>query len=258
MMITVNLLPGAAAGGRGTRRRFALPAWGERLRSIVTDRYLAVAVVGVLASASVVGVLHAGQQQEGAALTAREEVAVADSARYATLIKARRLATAERDSVSRQIAIIAAIDSNRYVWAHVLDEMSRALPPYTWLTSVQQTSAPPAPPTTAAERAAVAAAKDGAKGASDAAPAADSGGASPRGVTFRVVGQTVDIQALTQFLRDLEGSPFLGRVQLARSEIVLVDGREVTEFTLDGSYQTPPRTVVRTETIVVPVAAPTR
>lgn len=257
MMITVNLLPGAAGSGGGARRRFALPAWSVRLPGILTDRYLAIGVAGVLASAAAVGVLHVGQQRDAEALAVREQAAVADSARYATAIAARRRATAERDSVNRQIAIIAAIDSNRYVWAHVLDEMSRALPPYTWLTSVQQTSAPPAPPTTAAERAALAAAAESADGAKGE-PTPDSAAAEPRSVAFRIVGQTVDIQALTLFLRDLEASPFLRNVQLARSEAALVDGREVTEFTLDGSYQTPPRAVVRTETTVVPVSAPVR
>ena len=45
-----------------------------------------------------------------------------------------------------QIEIIQAIDNNRYVWPHVLDEVSRSLPSYTWLTSMQQTSAAPVPP----------------------------------------------------------------------------------------------------------------
>ena len=259
MMIRVNLLPGAAPSGQGARRRLALPAWSGKLRGVLTDRYLAVGVVGVVAAAAAVGTMHVGQAREAESLAAREAVAVADSARHASLIAARRSARAERDSVNRQIAIIAAIDSNRYVWAHVLDEMSRHLPPYTWLTNVQQTSAPPAPPAVAVADGGGSAATAGGEGAGSAGAvvgdSASAGGAGRRLVTFRVVGQTVDIQALTRFLRDLEASPFLERVQLARSEAVLVDGREVTEFTLDGAYETPARGAVRTETIVVPVVA---
>ena len=68
---------------------------------------------------------------------------------------------------------------------------------------------------------------------------------------FRIVGQTVDIQALTTFMRDLEASPFVQRVQLAKSEAVLVDGRDVTEFTLDGEFERPPAALVRTRALTV-------
>jgi Tfp pilus assembly protein PilN len=133
----------------------------------------------------------------------------------------------------------------------VLDEVSRSLPPYTWLTSVQQTSAPPAPP--AAPKPDSTAARPAAGAAPVASAAPDTASASPGQMTFRVVGQTVDIQALTLFMRDLEASPFLDRIQLVRSEAVLADGKEVTEFTLDGAYRTAPLAVLRTQTLAIPV-----
>ena len=74
---------------------------------------------------------------------------------------------------------------------------------------------------------------------------------------FRVVGQTVDLQALTLFMRDLEASPFVRNVQLAHSEPaqsqVQGSSRELTEFTLDAEYERPTRDVLRTVTISVPV-----
>jgi hypothetical protein len=65
-------------------------------------------------------------------------------------------------------------------------------------------------------------------------------------MTFRIVGNTVDIQALTRFMKLLETSPFVQNVQLARSELVLLDGQEVTEFQLDAEYQRPDSTMVTT------------
>ena len=53
------------------------------------------------------------------------------------------IAEAQRDSVARQIVIIRSLDGSRYIWPHVLDEVNKALTPYTWLKSLQQTSAVP-------------------------------------------------------------------------------------------------------------------
>ena len=49
----------------------------------------------------------------------------------------------DRDSLYQQVAIIKSIDDSRYLWPHLLEEISNALPQYTWLTIVTQTSAPP-------------------------------------------------------------------------------------------------------------------
>jgi Tfp pilus assembly protein PilN len=251
MIIEVNLLPGRPKRGGGAP---TLGPLADRLRLMVRDRYLAAAVLTLAASASGVGAMHVLQSRESTELTARESVAAADSARFAGVIKSRREAVAERDSVERQLAIIAAIDSNRYVWAHVLDEVSQSLPQYTWLTDVKQTSAPPTPAAARADSAAdgdkAAKAKKG-KGGKGKDAAADSAGRG--GVRFRLVGQTVDIQALTTFMRDLEASPFVHRVQLAKSEAVTVDNRDVTEFTLDGEYEPPARAAIRTRVTTVPL-----
>jgi Tfp pilus assembly protein PilN len=69
-------------------------------------------------------------------------------------------------------------------------------------------------------------------------------------VTFRILGQTVDIQALTRFMKALEASPFIQNVQLTRSELVLSEGKEVTQFLLEAESQTPPPFVVKTVPLV--------
>ena len=249
-MIEINLLdPDGEGAGGGIAE--SLAAFGARTRTLVGDPYLTGAVVAALLAVGGGGLLYTSQARADVALAAREQRATADSTRYAALLAARRAAGAERDSVQRQLGVITAIDSARYAWAHVLDEVSRALPPYTWLTAVQQTSAPPLP---AAPR------KDAKSAATATAdkPAGDKSGRPDsvvsRTLAFRIVGQTVDIQALTAFMRDLEASPFVQHVQLARSEAAQVDGKDVTEFTLDAELQTPPRDLLRTERLAVPVA----
>jgi Tfp pilus assembly protein PilN len=262
-MIQINLLPGhegGAAAARGVGA--ALAAARQRVLAVAADKYLWGGLGAAAAAAAAVALLHTAQAARAAEAEAREGAAVADSTRYAAMLAARRSAVAERDSVRRQLAVIAEIDSTRYAWAHVMDEVSRALPPYTWLTAVQQTSAPPTPDGLA-DSAAVGAATRGAAGAaaklaadSAARAAEDEAPAERPLLTFRVVGQTVDIQALTAFMRELEASPFVQRVQLARSDAVQADGKEVTEFTLDAQFERPARSLVRTERLTVAVAPP--
>ena len=70
---------------------------------------------------------------------------------------------------------------------------------------------------------------------------------------FRVVGQTVDIQALTLYMRQLESSPFVESVSLLRSEIVINDGKDITEFEITAKFESPAPGVTRTTALVVPV-----
>ena len=143
MIIEVNLLPGRQSSRRGSSP--AAGALADRLKGAFRDRYLTAAVAMLVGTSAAIGALQLLQTRDAADLAERETVAVSDSTRYSSVIKDRKLALAERDSVEKQLAIIAAIDSNRYVWAHVLDEVSQTLPAYTWLTSVEQTSAAPSP-----------------------------------------------------------------------------------------------------------------
>ena len=55
----------------------------------------------------------------------------------------------------------------------------------------------------------------------------------------------MDIQALTRFYRQLEASPFLEQIQLAKSERANDNGKEVTQFQLDMLYQRPEPGMVR-------------
>lgn len=245
-MIEINLLPGTGKkqrnrGGAGVN--FSGVASG--IASKVKDPLLLSAVGCVLLAALVIGGLFWHQRAQNARVNEVLQKAEQDSINYSGVIREQRKAQSQRDSVVSQVNLIKSFDDKRFVWPHIMDEVSRALPPYTWVTSMvqtntistaQQSSAPP----------------PAAKGAKAGPPAVDSSSV-PR-VQFRLVGNTVDIQALTRFMKVLEASPFIENVQLERSSIILVDGKEVTEFALSAAYQTPDPSSIKT----VPVSLSVR
>jgi Tfp pilus assembly protein PilN len=257
-MIEINLLPGAAKKAKGRGAGLSLGTLAADLRARIKDPYMIAAVVTFVVATAGIGFLHLSQQAREAELTAREEKAVADSMRYATILRERRRAEAKRDSVLRQLEVIQSIDNYRYVWPHILDEISRALPPYTWLKSVATTTppsvasqAPPAAPPGPAP--APTPGTPGAPGAQAAPPPKQDPSPNFEPLRFRLVGNTVDMQALTRFIRLLEASPFIQNVQLARSELAMVDGKEVTEFQVDAQYERPDKSVITTAPVQLSV-----
>lgn len=252
-MIEINLLPGTGKkrsprGGGGAK--FDLGAAFAGFMANVKDKYLAAAFMFLVLGGGSVAAGYTFQLKTEADLTTRLDQAVQDSTHYATVMRDKARAQAKRDTVLRQLNIIKAIDEDRYIWPHILDEVSKALPPYTWLTVVNYSGSPqgiqaaipgvpnqPRPP----------------------APPADStkkglGTTIPRDtVRVRILGRTVDIQALTRFMKQLEASPFLGDVQLQKSELAIDDKKEVTQFTLDVTYTRPDSSVVQRVPLTVSV-----
>lgn len=232
-MIEINLLPGArkktkatgGGGGSSVDVRALFAQLGERFK----DPWLGVAVGGLAVGLLAVGAMWFFQSRTETALLEQEQIAVQDSARFDAVVKATRRAQAQRDSIMRQMAIIAAIDRERFVWPHILDEVSRALPTYTWLRSVVQTNA-----------------------AATASPEAVAAGTAPK-VAVRVIGITVDLQALTIFVKQLEASDFLENVTIVGTQATVAEGKQVTEFTVDLQYQTPPESAVRTVPLTIAV-----
>lgn len=247
-MIEVNLLPGA--GGRSQNRsEFKLSGMVSGAASSVKDKFLIGSVATVSTIVVAIALLFMGQSNRARVLTERESRAVQDSARYKVVLAAKSKAEATRDSLYQQVAIIKSIDDSRYLWPHLLEEISNALPQYTWLTVVTQTSAPPS--SALSDSAGLRANAAGTKGkeptAKEKKAHADSVLAvASRATKFRIVGHTVDIQALTLFMKTLEASPFIQNVQLTKSDLVLVENKEVTEFQLEAESQKPPPFIIRT------------
>jgi Tfp pilus assembly protein PilN len=252
-MIKVNLLPGSAS--KSQRRDFNISGMVSGAVSSVSDKYFVSSVGTVSAVVLTVGFLFMGQSSRERTLVEREQRAMQDSARYKVVLQAKAQAEAKRDSLYHQVAIIKSIDDSRFLWPHLLEEISNALPQYTWLTVVTQTSAPPS---SAFQDTSKRAAPKDTEGKSKEAIAAERKARADsvlaeasRSTKFRLVGHTVDIQALTLFMKTLEASPFIQNVQLTRSDIALVDGKEVTEFHLEAESQKPPAFLVKTVAMTV-------
>ena len=140
-------------------------------------------------------------------LEVQVEEAVRDSARFADLIAQTDRLQARRDSIAEKVSIIQEIDQDRYIWPHLMDEVARALPEFTWLTGLLQVAL--------AEQ-----------------------------LEFQITGRAGNNFALTRFMENLEASPFIRNVTLIRTEQVQVGGgggnvRLVSAFTLEATYEQP-------------------
>lgn len=209
-MIEINLLPGAE------KRKKRTPGVGFPLKLPENvpdfDRMMAFIVAAWIIGPAVGLFMYFGIQGEKADTRVALDQAVADSARYAELIQTQASLRARQDTIAQKLTLIQEIDAGRYVWPHILDEISRALPPYTWLQAIDQVQ----------------------------------GGVAP---TFQVQGRTGSLPALTRFMDALEASPFLRNVQLVSSEQAQVGGDPnniVNNFVLRGAYESPPTEMVET------------
>ena len=189
-MIEINLLPGARKQKRSRSAAFDFGAFFGNVAARIRDPYLLVAAGSVVVSLLAVGGLYLYQNRRASSLTEHATKSTQDSTRYSAVIAQRRTAEEQRDSVVRQINVIRAIDGTRYVWPHLLDEVSRALTPYTRLISLQQTSAVPS---LSPEVEAGLGAGD-AKNKTKLEAKADSDAVAAAQLSFRIVGQTIDIQ----------------------------------------------------------------
>jgi len=242
-MIEINLLPGSRKASRRSVASFDVRGAVAGLSGRFADRWLVGAIAaGVLAVLTIAG-LWFQQSAKATRLAEAEAAAVADSARMSSVLAERIGAEARRDTTLRQLNIIRAIDEDRFLWPHVLEEVSRALPPYTWLTQLAYTGNAVQPPAALPK---------------DTATAPDTSAAARRRkrkrlpteitrdtVRILISGSTVDIQALTRFMKQLEASPFLMGIDLKKSTVVAENNREVTNFELDAIYERPDSSVIR-------------
>src|SRR5579862_2467329 len=252
-MIEINLLPGAkrkksaaASGGSGGGGGPSLPkvdfgAMAKALPGLAKDKFLIGGVAVFVLSLGAALYMFVSQSREKTALVARYEQALKDSVSYSTKIRSRRRAEAIRDTLLREVNLIENIDGDRYIWPHVLDELSRNLAPYTWLTTMNYSGAPQAaanvvapPPLSPSDTSA-----DERKKHPYKAPKRLDTEIPHDNIALRLVGNTVDLQAMTRYMDDLEASPFLTKVTLDDSHSTIDQGKEVTQFQLTIQYRRP-------------------
>jgi len=215
-VIEINLVPGAERRGPSSRKASALkmpslPALGSDSKAP-----LLAAVGGLVLLLAVYSLWNLGATQ--ARLEAQVQQEVTDSTRFASTIELIQSLQARQDTMQLKIGIIAEVDQRRYVWPHLLDEVSEAVPAYTWLTRI------------------------------NALAPADTLETLPG---LAVQGNAGSTQALTRFMKNLEGSPFIRDVTLVTSEQTDMDGRAVHKFSLEARYETPDASAIETLPVIV-------
>lgn len=212
-MIEVNLLPGGRKRQSGRSLSFSLPKLGGGGGGLAQlDRWMLGSLAVIVLALGYCAWLFLGVSADREEVSVALEEAVQDSSRWADLISRTNELTARRDSIAAKVGIIQEIDQNRYTWPHVMDEVARSLPDYTWLTGITQVASEP--------------------------------------LQFRVEGRAGNNFALTVFMEQLEASPFIEGVRLLGSQQA-VEGAEaerqvVTQFQLEALYAQPPMDFLET------------
>jgi Tfp pilus assembly protein PilN len=101
----------------------------------------------------------------------------------------------------------------------VLDEVTKALPAYTWLVTLNSIT-----PTVTV----------------------DSADTTQPALQFQIDGRTVDIQAYTRFLRQLEASPWIIDVTPLQASTVVEKERAVTAFSIRATFTRADSAYIRT------------
>ena len=217
-MIEINLLPGPkkkkSSGG------VKLPFSMDDLKAIlatVKDPILVGSMAALVVGVLLLAFLWVGDSRRLATLQADSSRVEAEQRRFAALIAQKRKAEQLRDSLVAELNVIRGIDGERFVWPHILEEVGRGLPDYTWLVAIQ-------PQGTAA------ASPDG----------------TPGGVRFSVEGRTSDIQAYTRFLRQLSSSPWLTNIVAGPTNATVEKDRPVTSFSLTAEFRHADSAYIRT------------
>ena len=130
-MIEINLLPGKkkkAGGGGGAGFKLSMPDF-RAILSQVKDPWLIGAIAAwVLVGGGGAALFITGRARLASAESRLDAVKV-EKRRYDIVIAQKRQAEKVRDSLVAEIRMIRAIDADRYIWPHVLDQVTKALPP---------------------------------------------------------------------------------------------------------------------------------
>jgi Tfp pilus assembly protein PilN len=204
-MIEINLLPGKKKAAPGAGFKLRLPDFRGLIASVTNPWLLAASAAWVLLLVGG-GALFVTSRARLAVLNSRLQAVQVEKQRFDAVIAQKRQSEKMRDSLLAEITVIRRIDADRYIWPHILDQVTKALPPYSWLNGITS----------------VATVTDTA-----AAPA----------VRFTITGSTVDIQAYTTFLRQLAASPWFTDVVPASSQTVVEQDRPVTAFSVTARYR---------------------
>jgi Tfp pilus assembly protein PilN len=216
VLIEINLAPGRAAPRVRSKRTQALSL--PALPSFAGDAktYLSVGAGVLLLGLMMFGYWRMGRRE--VELNASIQEQLEDSTRYASTIALVNSLQARQDTVTQKIGVIRSVDTRRYVWPHLLDEISLAVPAYTWLTQITST---------------------------------ESTDSLQTGPAFTIQGSSGSTQAMTRFMKNLETSAFVEGVTLITTAQEIVEGRTIQRFSLEARYSEPDPAAVEMVPFVV-------
>ncbi|HQR17725.1 MAG TPA: PilN domain-containing protein [Gemmatimonadales bacterium] len=226
-MIEINLRPGQKRSTGGSPLA-ALRSQLSGLREKMRDPLPLVAAGVVVLALLFLGWSWFSTGQSLRALEPQLEQARQENQRFRNFVAQKRKVELIRDSLVAQITVLQSVDGERYVWPHVMDEVTRALPPYTWLVDLGASSPVAAPPVPGSPGDTVV--------ADTTAPV----------MRIQINGRTVDVQAFTRFLRQLEASPWITDVQPISAQTVVQDERPVTAFSIRAAFRKADSAYIRT------------
>lgn len=204
-MIEIDLLPGGGLPGKDPMPGGSAPR--RRLRVDLRDRWILASGSVIVLCTVVSGALVFSGRGRAAGLASALESAARDSLRVSALVSEARSLESRIDSLADRAAIIRRLDSGRYMWPRLLDELARALPDEAWLVQIAQL------------------------------------GAEEGRTRFRIEGNTVGNVALSRFWDGLEASDFIHDVRLVSTEHLVEPlatpsrSRTAYSFVLEAEYQ---------------------
>jgi Tfp pilus assembly protein PilN len=216
-MIRINLLPGQQKRKAGSKLQ--LTAGLKELATQIKNPLLLGAIGAWAVGLLVVGGLFTIQTRELSNLRTEHARVESEHRRYRNLLQQKRRAERLRDSLVAELEAIREIDSDRYVWPHVMEEVTKALPDYTWLTSLEAIT-----------------------------PRLEEGADSvvKPPVRFTVEGRTSDLSAYTRFVSQLTSSPWIQNAEFGAVQSVIEQDRPVNSFTVTATYRIADSAFIRT------------
>lgn len=180
-MIRINLLP---QDERTTTRSIKLPS------------FAGMAPLAILPAVLVVVCVHAFLTQSKLTVLRKDVVEVREEVRtiQPQVDRVKKL-TAKREELERRLEVIRQLDEDRFLSVRWMDELSRHLPGYLWLTEASQIGAG----------------------------------------QIRVSGVTFSNLIVADMMMRLERSSMFANVDLSQTERGLIDGREVIQFSINSS-----------------------
>lgn len=210
-MIEVNLHPDRERQERGGRLpdlEVGLPEWASP-GDLAADPWTTAAAVAALVFLLGAGGSWLRLESRAGTLDRRLEDALADSARLAELRALSDSLADRRELIRSRLRLVKDLDGNRFVWPHLMNELSRALPDVVWLTEIERTSPLP-------------------------------------GLRVMVRGVAANALAITTYVRNLRDSPHIGSASIRGSSRRQVEGATAQSFVLQVAYARPPEAQVRT------------